>query len=48
MQSFRDLAQLLETKEQRINNSLVIKYRILIISNINNLQMYLIKQVYNS
>ena len=48
MQSFKDLTQLLETKEQKINNSLIIKYNKLIISDVDNLLTYLIKQVYNS
>ena len=37
IQSFRDLAQLTESKEQKINNNLVIKYSKLVISDIDNL-----------
>ena len=37
MQSFRNLAQLIEFKEWKIDNNLVIKYNKPVISNVNNL-----------
>ena len=48
MQSFRKLVKSAESKEWKIDSSLVIKYDKLMISNINNLQTHLIKEVHAS